>query len=274
MVFGSFREWYANPEPRQRTIYGLLIAIILATVPCYCLGGWALSQDFRLIPTPTATFTPTATYTPVPPTATPRPTSTPTATLSPTPTQEPSPTITPTPTSTETATPTATITETATPTATITETATPTATTSPTPTLTGTATATVTPTGTSTGTPTATVTPTGTTAPPTATPTHTVTPTTTPTQTLVPSLSVEPSSGPPGIEIAIRGQDFVPYAQYIFCWAPPDVQIGEPVYADDLGRIPRFTYTVPLTATHGQYAILVRFEGVELVAEESFRVTK
>jgi hypothetical protein len=264
MVFGAFREWYAHLEPRQRTIYGLLIAVILATVPCYCLGGWALSQDFRLIPTPTVTFTPTATYTPVPPTATPRPTSTPTATLPPTPTQEPSPTITPTPTSTGTATPTATTTETAT----------PTATTTPTPTVTGTATATVTPTGTSTETPTATVTPTGTTAPPTATPTHTVTPTTTPTQTLVPSVSVEPSSGPPGIEVAIRGQDFVPYAQYIFYWAPPDVQIGEPAYADDVGRIPRFTYTVPLTTTHGQYAILARFEGVELVADESFRVTK
>ncbi|HUT18184.1 MAG TPA: hypothetical protein VM366_03415 [Anaerolineae bacterium] len=264
MVFGAFREWYANLEPRQRTIYGLLIAVIVATVPCYCLGGWALSQDFRLIPTPTATFTPTATYTPVPPTATPHPTPTPTATLPPTPTQEPSPTITPTPTSTGTATPTATTTETAT----------PTATTTATPTLTGTATATVTPTGTSTETPTATVTPTGTTAPPTATPTHTVTPTATPTQTLVPSLSVEPSSGPPGIEIAIRGQGFVPYAQFIFYWAPPDVQIGEPAYADDLGRIPRFTYTVPLTTTQGQYAILARFEGVELVADESFRVTK
>ncbi len=261
---GALRDWYGSLEPRQRTIYGLLIAIIMATVPCYCLGGWALSQDFRLIPTPTATFTPTATYTVVPPTATATATSTPTATLPPTPTEEPSPTITPTPTATETATPTETATQTATPTAT--------ATTTPTPTLTGTATATVTPTATPTGTSTATLTPTNTTAPPTATPTLTATPTTTPT--LVPTLVVEPSSGPPGTEISIRGQSFVPLAPYVFYWAPPDVQIGEPVYADDLGQIPRFTYTVALTTTQGQYAILVRFDGVELVAEEPFRVTK
>jgi hypothetical protein len=262
ITLGAFRDWYANLEPRQRTIYGLLIAIIFATVPCYCLGGWALSQDFRLIPTPTATFTPTATHTAVPPTAT--STATATATLPPTPTEEPSPTITPTPTATETETPTATATETAT----------ATATTTPTPTVTGTATATVTPTGTPTGTPTATSTPTGTTAPPTAPPTETSTTTVTPTPTLVPALLVEPSSGPPGTEISIRGQDFVPHAQYVLYWAPPDVQIAEPVYADNLGRIPRFTYTVPLTATQGQYAILARLDGVELVAEESFRVTK
>jgi hypothetical protein len=87
-------------------------------------------------------------------------------------------------------------------------------------------------------------------------------------------LVVEPASGPPGTEIAIRGEDFVPLAPYVFYWAPPDVQIREPVYADDLGRIPQFTYTVPLTITQGQYTILARFDGVELVAEEPFRVTR
>lgn len=253
---GAFGDWYGNLEPRQRTIYGLLIAVILATVPCYCLGGWALSQDFRLIPTPTPTFTPTATHTPVPPTATPTATSTPTATLPPTPTEEPSPTVTHTPTPTETVTPTATATETATATATV-----------PTPTPTETATATLTPTATPTETATATVTP-------TATATETATPATLPTPTLVPTLVVEPSLGPPGTEISIRGQNFVPLAPYVFYWAPPDIQIGEPMFADDLGRIPRFTYTVPLTTTQGQYAILVRFDGDELVAEEPFRVTR
>jgi hypothetical protein len=87
-------------------------------------------------------------------------------------------------------------------------------------------------------------------------------------------LVVEPTSGPAGTEISIRGQSFVPLAPYVFYWAPPDVQIGEPVYANDVGQIPRFTYTVPITTTQGQYAILVRFDGIELVAEAPFRVTR
>jgi hypothetical protein len=279
-VFRAFGKWYANLETRQRTIYGLLIAVILATVPCYCLGGWALSQDFRLIPTPTPTLVPTATYTAVPPTFTPRPTSTPTATLPPTPTQEPSPTITPTWTSTPT--------ETATslPTSTETATATPTMTGTPTATVTGTATATLTPTGTPTGTATATAMPsatatatlaatvTNTPAPPTATPTGTATSTTTPTQTPVPTLSVEPASGSPGSTITIQGQDFLPYAPYVFYWVPPDLQIGQPVYADDLGAILPFTYTVPISVSYGQYIILARLEGDKPAAEAPFRVTR
>jgi hypothetical protein len=60
----------------------------------------------------------------------------------------------------------------------------------------------------------------------------------------------------------------------MFYWAPPDLQIGQPVYADDLGVILPFTYTVPISVTHGQYIIRARFEGTELAAEAPFRVTR
>lgn len=262
----SFQEWYTNLEPRRRTIYGLLVAIIVATIPCYCLGGWALTQDFYLAPTltPPPTATVPATWTPLPPpteTATPTPTETPT--LLPTETATPTPTETPTslPTQTATLTPTAEIT------------ATPTSTATPTPTTIAT------PTGTSTSTPTATPTSTPT-ATPTSTATATVqpsTPTTTPSPTATeepPSLSVDPSAGPAGVEITITGQRFVPYALYVFYWMSSGEQIVGSVYADDIGRINPFTYTVPLTVPGGVYQIVARLESGTSAAQVPFTVTE
>jgi hypothetical protein len=46
------------------------------------------------------------------------------------------------------------------------------------------------------------------------------------------------------------------------------------VYADDLGTILPFTYTVPISISQGQYVVRVRMEGNELAAEAPFRVTK
>jgi hypothetical protein len=111
---------------------------------------------------------------------------------------------------------------------------------------------------------------------PTATPTvtSTATATATPTETPVPALSVLPSSGPAGIEITISGSDFVPYGQYVFYWAPPDVQIGDAVYADDVGQILPFTYTVPVSMTVGGYDVIARFEGNQAVADAPFEVTE
>lgn len=272
IVFSAFEEWYTGLQPRQRTIYGVLIAIILATVPCYCIGGWALTQNWTVpVPTPTPMPSPTATVAPpvVPPTATA------TATLPPTPTQEPSPTITPTPTATATDVATATATNTAT------ATATQTATTEPSATATGTATAEPTPTATPTGTPTPTatqteaVTPTPTlTATATATATPTATQTATATATPEPVLLVEPPSGPAGIEVTISGQGMAPYAQYAIYWDPPDVPIADPVYANDVGQVSPFTYTVPVTATVGDYRIIARREGDTVVIEAPFQVTE
>jgi hypothetical protein len=46
------------------------------------------------------------------------------------------------------------------------------------------------------------------------------------------------------------------------------------VYANDLGTITPFTYTVPITVTQGRYAVLARFEGIGLAAQAPFRVTE
>jgi hypothetical protein len=160
-------NWLDQLPPRTRTLYVVFISIILATLPCYLLGGVLLAMarpaaPFPPSPTPFPTLTPLA-LTPVV-----LPTFTvpfgPTETRLPTPTQWLPPTFTPTPSRT----PTPTATHTATPSPTPSPTSTGTATATPTVTLTPT----VTPTATMTGTPTGT---------PTATPTDTPTPTHTPT---------------------------------------------------------------------------------------------
>ncbi|MBN1642802.1 MAG: hypothetical protein JXA09_16315 [Anaerolineae bacterium] len=208
-----------------------------------------MSQDFRLVATATPTWTPTIAL----PTATLRPTATATPTLPPTPTQEPSPTITSTPTETATETPTIT------------------------PTATGTATATLTPTATETATATPTATETSTEVPPeTATATATASSEEVPTATATPTpaLQIEPPSGPAGITITITGRHFTPYAEHTFYWAPPDIQIGNAMYADDRGEIGPLTYTVPSTIATGQYVVIARLEALTVTAQALFRVTE
>jgi len=102
----------------QKPIYTILIAVIIATIPCYCLGFVALAiRPSPLTPTPipetTETAVPNASATPyeVGPG-----TGTPSKTLQPTPTQWFPPTRTPTPTATETPLPSMTPTDTPTPT--------------------------------------------------------------------------------------------------------------------------------------------------------------
>ncbi|HEY88829.1 MAG TPA: hypothetical protein G4N98_03725, partial [Thermoflexia bacterium] len=83
----------------RKPIYTVLIAIILATIPCYTLGFIALSMH-PTSPTPTSTVTPTLIST-LAPTATPyvvNPETGEKGTLEPTPTQWFPPTRTPTPT--------------------------------------------------------------------------------------------------------------------------------------------------------------------------------
>jgi len=159
-------NWLDQLPPRTRTLYVVFISIILATLPCYLLGGVLLAMarpaaPFPPSPTPFPTLTPLA-LTPVV-----LPTFTvpfgPTETRLPTPTQWLPPTFTPTPTATHTATP------------------------SPTPSPTPTETPTP------TSTPTDTPTPTPTTPPPTATP-ATPTDTPTPIHTPTPSPSPTPTS--------------------------------------------------------------------------------
>ncbi len=159
-------NWLDQLPPRTRTLYVVFISIILATLPCYLLGGVLLAMarpaaPFPPSPTPFPTLTPLA-LTPVV-----LPTFTvpfgPTETRLPTPTQWLPPTFTPTPTATHTATPSPT----------------------PSPTPTGTPTPTSTPTDTPTPTPT-TPTPTATPATPTDTPTPTHTPTPSPSPTPIP----------------------------------------------------------------------------------------
>ncbi|RMF01103.1 MAG: hypothetical protein D6768_11355, partial [Chloroflexi bacterium] len=101
-------DWFNNQPQQKRAIYGVLIGIILMTIPCYCLGLIALATAPQVeiigpaVPgiTPTATtplfVTATPSNTPVPATATPTQPKPPTATLEPTPTQSFPPTITPT----------------------------------------------------------------------------------------------------------------------------------------------------------------------------------
>lgn len=97
---------------RQHRLYALLGGVILATLPCYCLG--VILLELRLGPSATATpfFQPTTTPSPTaPPTATPTSIRPPTATSAPqtpyltptntfTPSPVPSPTFTPRPTAT------------------------------------------------------------------------------------------------------------------------------------------------------------------------------
>lgn len=125
--------------PRRRTLYVVFISLILATLPCYVLGGvlLAAARPVGRIP---ASPTPFPTLTPLGLTPVLLPTFTvpfgPTETRHPTPTQWVPPTFTPTATRTPTFTPTATATHTPTFTPTATATHTPT----PTPTITATAT--------------------------------------------------------------------------------------------------------------------------------------
>jgi hypothetical protein len=84
---------------------------------------------------------------------------------------------------------------------------------------------------------------------------------------------VAPPSGPAGIEITISGQDFQPYAEYVFYWVPPDAQIGEARLADDIGQIAPFTYTVPASAAVGEYEIVVRLDST-VSAQAPFQVTE
>ena len=177
-------NWLADLASGKRTVYGVLIAVILLTLPCYCLGFAVLAaapgaQRPLVLPTGvtlTAAVEPSATRLP-------------SGTLGPTPTNWVPPTLTPTPPPTKTSTPVstptpapATLTPTPPPSATPTvavATATATATSVlPTATHTPSATATSAP-PTATYTPSAT--PTATSVPPTATVTDTPTPTLTPT---------------------------------------------------------------------------------------------
>lgn len=98
----------------RRNVYFLLLGIILATIPCYCIGLVALATGptqtsptstptLSLFQTITPVMEPTIMVSPTPSaTATPSPSRTPTETLVPTPTQSfPTvvPTVTPLPTS-------------------------------------------------------------------------------------------------------------------------------------------------------------------------------
>jgi len=57
-------------------------------------------------------------------------------------------------------------------------------------------------------------------------------------------------------------------------WAPPDVQIGNPVYADDVGQILPVTYTVPASTTVGNYNVIARRQGNQAIATAPFEVTE
>ena len=130
--------------PAKQRLYVLLVGIILASVPCYCLGFAAISQaPPEETPTPT---TPIETHQVTPSTSVPEINATPTSTA----------TETITPTSTRFSPPTPTITTTFEPTETYTPTFTPTFTLTPSPTNSATPTATITPTPSPSSTPTST----------------------------------------------------------------------------------------------------------------------
>ncbi|MBE0411142.1 MAG: hypothetical protein IBX69_15580, partial [Anaerolineales bacterium] len=78
---------HRDPAKRTRLRY-ILIAITLATLPCYCVGLIAVRAAGERTPIPTSTETPTVT-------------STPTITASPTDTTTITPTLTPTDTPTQ-----------------------------------------------------------------------------------------------------------------------------------------------------------------------------
>ena len=109
----GFRDWYDQLSEGQRTTYGLLLSVILLTIPCYCLGVIALVNappPVSLTPTPLATMPPRTNTPPAvaPPTLTFTPRDV-TITLEPTPTQF-FPTVVPSATASETPTPTETLT--------------------------------------------------------------------------------------------------------------------------------------------------------------------
>jgi hypothetical protein len=248
-VFQSLKQWYLALSPRRRTLYSVLISIIVATIPCYCIGGWAVMQGFPRQDTPNAIVA-TATLEPTPTLLAPTPESTPTqepmATLEPTPTQGPTATETPMALPTDTETPTATLMPTETATAMPEPSATPTVTATPTSAPTE-----------------------------TATPTLTVTPTSTPaisgTISPPPELILAPPSGPAGTEVTISGRYFSPYSPYLLYWDAPEMPIGI-ILADDIGQIPSVVYTVPLTATVTTHQIVVESDGT-VVARAPFAVT-
>jgi len=114
---------------RPRPLYLVLVAIVLATLPCYCAGLIAIRRaPGEATPTPVVTPTLTASVSPALPSETPipGPTLTPSitqtllvftpSTATPSPTQTPVPTDTPMPTSTDTLIPSDTPTPTDTPT--------------------------------------------------------------------------------------------------------------------------------------------------------------
>jgi len=251
-VFQALKQWYLGLSPRQRTRYGVLVSIIVATIPCYCIGGWALTRGLPAAPLPAVVATATSrpllpTVTPLPPT----PTSVPLVTPIPTETLEPTPTQGPTATETPTATPVL-PTETPTPTET--------ATVLPEPTLTP------------TGTATPTWTPTDTPIPmPTPVATATSTPALSGTISPPPELALTPSSGPAGTEVSITGRYFAPYGQYLVYWDAPDVPIGVTL-ADDIGQILPVVYQVPPTASVGLHQVVVELDGI-VIARAPFTVT-
>ena len=246
----KFSRWYGALSPRRRTGYGVLLAVIVATIPCYCIGVYVLTQGLppaflpKAQPTPTPLDpTPTANL----PTPTPVPdTPVPTETIESTPTQMP--TLTATPTETVTAVPT----ETETPTSTLTPTEEPSATPTEEPSATPTATETLAPTE-------------------TPVPTATNTPAISGTIQPLPQLRIEPRSGPMNTDVTISGQFFAPRAQYLVYWNTQEDQIGT-VVTDDLGQIAPVVFKVPEAASVGKHQVVVEADGV-VVARASFSVT-
>src|SRR5512139_559998 len=100
LVGQGYTNWLADLASGKRTVYGVLIAIILLTLPCYCLGFAALAArpgapGSLVLPTgiaSTVAVEPSATRLPG-------------GTLGPTPTNWVPPTLTPTPPATRTSTP-------------------------------------------------------------------------------------------------------------------------------------------------------------------------
>jgi hypothetical protein len=245
-VSGRFQRWYGSLAPRRRTGYSVLLAVIVATIPCYCIGGYVLTQGLppalqpkvQPVASPTMTLEPTPTDRPV---ETPVPnTPTPTETVLPTPTQMPTLTHTPTaqPTETETPTPTEAATETPTATATPTETATETATLTPTE---------------------------------TPLPTATNTPSISGTIQPLPQLVLDPQSGPENTSVSIRGAFFAPRTEYLVYWESPDQPIGTAV-TDGIGQFSSMSYTIPAATPAGKYQVVVELDGV-VVARAPFSVT-
>jgi hypothetical protein len=81
---------------------------------------------------------------------------------------------------------------------------------------------------------------------------------------------VTPPSGRAGSEVSIRGQDFAPYVEYAFYWDTLDTLIALQ-YADDIGQIQAFTYTVPATASPGLHQVIAIHDGV-VAAQAPFEV--